>query len=358
MKVIKRDGRVVEFNSEKIENAVLRALDSVGKSERNSHDAKEVMHNVVKKIKDRDSITVEEIQDIVEDTLMEMGFRRAAKAYIIYRAERKKLRQEKQVIGVKDDLKLTVNAIKVLEARYLLKDDDGNIIETPRQMFHRVARYLALVEIMYTHEHYDPSRTQPQRELKNVEKPDFLGHWEFEMLKRAYTELSREGAMKKEFDEVISALNTHWDMINTRTQEFEEIMVNREFLPNSPTMMNANTKLGQLSACFVLPVPDSIEGIFDTVKYAAVIHKSGGGTGFSFSRLRPKGDVVASTQGVASGPLSFMRVFDVATDVIKQGGKRRGANMGVLSVHHPDIVEFITSKDSENRVLSNFNISV
>jgi ribonucleoside-diphosphate reductase alpha chain len=360
MKVVKRDGRLAQFDEKKIRDAVLRAMDSVGRSPQNLRDAEEVARRVRSAIEKmgQDEISVEQIQDLVEDTLMDMGFRKVAKAYILYRAERRKIRQEKKVIGVEDDLKLSVNAVKVLEARYLLKDDSGKIVETPGQMFHRVARYLALVELLYLPEFYDPERRQPVREPDSVERPESLSVWEFDTLRRAYAALAEEGNMKVPFSEIIGAVDVRWDVVEKHTKEFESVMASREFLPNSPTMMNANTKLGQLSACFVLPVPDSIEGIFDAVKYAATIHKSGGGTGFSFSRLRPKGDVVASTQGVASGPLSFMRVFDVATDVIKQGGKRRGANMGVLSVHHPDIIEFITSKDSANQVLSNFNISV
>jgi len=358
MKVIKRDGRIVSFDAGKIFNAVRKAMESIGGySEEN---AQRVTVEVVRRIKEmgREEIGVEEIQDLVEEVLMLQGYVKVAKSYILYRQERKKIREAKKIMGVQDDLKLTVNAIKVLEARYLLKDENGNIIETPRQMFERVARYLALIEIFYEDDIYDKERRQEKRVMEYIEKPEFLSEWEFKMLKRAYEYFAEEGHMKQPFSYVLRALKERWDKIEKIKEKFAQVMISRKFIPNSPTLMNANTKLGQLSACFVLPVPDSIEGIFDAVKYAAMIHKSGGGTGFSFSRLRPKGDVVASTMGVASGPLSFMRVFDVATDVIKQGGKRRGANMGVLSVHHPDILDFITSKDSENRVLSNFNISV
>ena len=358
MQVIKRDGRIVDFSEGKIFKAIWKAMESVGRY--SEEDAHRVTMRVVDKILSlgKESVGVEEIQDIVEETLMLEGYIHVAKAYILYREERRKLRQAKKVMGVEDDLKLTVNAVKVLEARYLLKDEEGNVIETPRQMFERAARYLALVDIFYEPDIYDMDGNQEVREVDMNEMPEFLSVWEFKMMKRAYQNLSREGHMKVPFSYVMEALEERWDKIEDTKQKFAEIMERRMYMPNSPTLMNANTKLGQLSACFVLPVPDSIEGIFDAVKYAAMIHKSGGGTGFSFSRLRPKGDIVASTMGVASGPLSFMRVFDVATDVIKQGGKRRGANMGVLSVHHPDILDFITSKDSENRVLSNFNISV
>ncbi len=196
-------------------------------------------------------------------------------------------------------MKLTETARRVLEKRYLLKKD-GKIVETPEQMFRRVARCIAGVERKYG-------------------KSD--------------------------------------SFIEKLEEDFYKLMNTLTFLPNSPTLMNAGTELGQLSACFVIPVEDSIEGIFDALKAMAVIQKSGGGTGFSFSRIRPEGDVVRSTGGVASGPVSFMKIFNAATEQIKQGGRRRGANMGILRVDHPDIEKFITAK-LDPRELTNFNISV
>lgn len=234
-----------------------------------------------------DTITPPVVHEILKLKLNELG---------VAAAETIEL---KKSLFIKNGLALSANAKTVLERRYLRKDNTGKVIETPVQMFRRVAHHIAQAELAYG----DESDAE-----------------EYEAL-------------------------------------FYDLMTEFKFLPNSPTLMNAGRRLGQLAACFVLPVNDSMEGIFEALKNAAIIHKSGGGTGFAFSRLRPKNSMVGTTGGIASGPVSFMKIFNTATEQVKQGGTRRGANMAILRVDHPDITEFIHCKD-ENDVLNNFNISV
>ena len=297
--VIKRDKKKEAFDWERIYRAILKAAKEIYSLSEAQNLAKRTFELVKHKLSRyrKSFIEIEKIQDIVEEALMRLGYTEVAKAYILYRRYRQEVRLIKSKLGVKDELKLSLNAIEVLRDRYLLRDKNQRVIETPKQLFERVAKFVASAE-----RNFDSSKEELVQE------------------------------------------------------KFYNTMVNLEFLPNSPTLMNAGTGVGQLSACFVLPVGDSMEEIFDSLKAMGIIHKTGGGTGFNFSFLRPQGDCVFSTKGRSSGPVSFMRIFDTATSVIVQGGRRRGANMAVLRIDHPDIVEFVEAK-LDGVSFSNFNLS-
>jgi ribonucleoside-diphosphate reductase alpha chain len=302
-KIRKRDGSLVPFDQYKIERAIQKAAFEVLMDEKKSSEIaqiskKAVLTKLTSSFADKIP-SVENIQDIVEEVLMEAGYSSIARSYILYRQEHQDIRRVKVIYGVRDDLKLPLNTLLVLKKRYLQKDDKQNVVESPKELFERVARAVSEAE----------SDFAPYRSKSEIE------------------------------------------------EEFFQMMNRLDFIPNSPTLMNAGTSLGQLSACFVLPVEDSIDGIFESLKNMARIHQTGGGTGFDFSGLRPKGDLVSTTKGSASGPVSFMSIFNQATGVIVQGGRRRGANMGILRCDHPDIEDFIEAKIQEGS-FSNFNLSV
>src|SRR4030042_432672 len=295
-KIKKRDGTIVDFDPERIKNAVHKAFLAVELG--NGEKAQDVTNESVKTLEQKfpqTSPSVEDAQDTVVEVLKKKGYTKVAAEYQDYRKKKQELRVLREKIGYEP--KLTVNAMEVLKARYLLRDERENITENPTQLFQRVAKAIAKIDAKFGE---NPAETE---------------------------------------------------------KTFNQMMAKLEFIPNTPTLFNAGTPIGQLSACFVLPVQDSLENIFTTVKNMALIEQTGGGAGFDFSQLRPKGDLVRAHKGVAAGPVMFMRVFDTATEVIKAGGKRRGAMMAILRVDHPDVIEFITAKQNP-LMLSNFNVSV
>ncbi len=297
----KRDGSIAQFDQKKIAKAIFMAAEAVGGKDYKLAEelSQKVTDCLTEKYSLKHSLTVEEVQDAVERILIQEGHVRTAKHFILYRHDRAKAREEREaLIGRVGGKRLSLNSLKILKERYLLKDSKGNIVETPEEMFRRVADNVAGAERSYD-------------KKKEKETAD----------------------------------------------NFYSMIAGLDFLPNSPCLMNAGTKIQQLSACFVLPIEDSIEDIYETLRNAMLIQKTAGGTGFNFSNIRPRHTIVDSTKGTASGPVSFLRVYNMATDVIKEGGKKRGANMGVLRVDHPDILEFIHCKDNEGEI-RNFNVSV
>ncbi len=376
----KRSGAVTAFNQDKISNAIFRALAATSKADRALAD--QLANKVVQKLVEQGftssrTPTVEDIQDIVESTLIDCGNSDIAKAYIVYRHERRKLRDEKmKVLNTKSldtvSKNFDLNCLRVLASRYLFRNSKNEITESPTQMFERVAILVGIGDILYDAQVFDKSGniTQNTEEartyLEKLDKFDykfkigeyFLNKWHFRSLINHYVTLANKGQMKVNFKDFLTLLAAKkFDNYADKITEYFELMTAQDFLPNSPTMMNAGGRLGQLSACFVLGMPDDMEQIMKSTSDAALIFKSGGGVGINYSDLREEGDIVASTSGVASGPVSFMNIINTVTEVVKQGGKRRGANMGIIEAWHPDVEKFITNK-TEPGVLENFNVSV
>jgi ribonucleoside-diphosphate reductase alpha chain len=372
--VLKRNGQAVPFNSEKIVKAIYKASVAVG--EENWDLAETLAKEVVKRVAEtkKGAIPeVEEIQDMVERVLIDTGHAKMAKSYILYREHRADIRHQKEQILNKEEIdevdkKFDLNALRVLASRYLVKDEEGNILESPKELFSRVATHITIASLFYDAKIFQkrPTGTQHRAEEVDCKKLDGklaigqykLNEFHVDALHRLYARFAENRQIKVSWGELLDLFKQgYFDKYAAELEGYYGLMVGRKFLPNTPAIANFGNHLGMGSACFTLAVNDSIDDIMDTLKSAAVIFKSGGGVGYNFSHLRPEGDFVKTTGGTASGPISFMSMFDNMTEVIKQGGIRRGANMGILNSNHPDIEKFIKAKEG-NKALRNFNISV
>ncbi len=378
--ITKRNGKVDNFNADKIANAIYKALAATSKADRKL--AETLASGVVSKLVAQGFSatrppTVENIQDMVEVTLIESGRGKIAKAYILYRYNHARIRADKLKVLNAQTLdpvakSFDLNCLRVLASRYLLRNNKNEITESPGQMFERVAVLIGIGDLLYDTRIFSGEGTLKQdvgearAYLGKLDSFDskfkiggyYLNKYHFRALINHYVELAGKGQMKMGFKELLTGMAAKkFDDHAERISEYYEMMASQDFLPNSPTMMNAGGRLGQLSACFVLDMPDDMEGIMKSTSDAALIFKSGGGVGINYSDLRHEGDIVASTSGVASGPVSFMNIINTVTEVVKQGGKRRGANMGIIEAWHPDVEKFITKK-TEPGVLENFNVSV
>ena len=376
----KRSGSMVSFNLEQVSAAIYKALSATGNSNRDL--AGDISKNVLSELtghgfSSSNPPTVEDIQDVVESTLIDLGHSEAAKAFILYRHERRKLREAKMKVLNTNTLDAVakafdINCLKILASRYLLRNNKGDITESPEQMFQRVAMLITVGDILYDSEIFDGTGNIVQDTAvaesyySKLDSFDFkfkigehyLNKYHFRSFIGHYITLANKGHMKVDFKQLLTMLVAKkFDSYAARLDEYTKMMTVQNFLPNSPTMMNAGARLGQLSACFVLDMQDDMAKIMKSTTDAALIFKSGGGVGINYSSLRQEGDIVASTSGVASGPVSFMNIINTVTEVVKQGGKRRGANMGIMEVWHPDIEKFITHK-TEPGNLENFNVSI
>ena len=376
----KRNGKKSKFDQNKITNAIFKALMATNQGDRGL--AEELAKGVLEKLamqgfSSANAPSVEDIQDIVESTLIEQGHSEIAKAYILYRHERRKIRDDKMKVLNTETLdsvskNFDLNCLRVLASRYLLRNGRNEITESPSAMFERVAILIGIGDLLHDAKIFTNSGNKQQNYqeaeeyLTKLEQFNYkfkigeyyLNQYHFRGLINGYIDIAKRGKAKIGFKELLTLIVAkQFNDYEARITEYLELMTSQIFLPNSPTMMNAGGRLGQLSACFVLGMPDDMAGIMKSTSDAALIFKSGGGVGINYSQLREEGDIVASTSGVASGPVSFMNIINTVTEVVKQGGKRRGANMGIMDVWHPDIEKFITNK-TEPGILENFNVSV
>ncbi|BFI73330.1 ribonucleotide reductase of class II (coenzyme B12-dependent) (EC 1.17.4.1) [Nanoarchaeota archaeon] len=343
-KVIKRDGRIVDFDPYRIYYAIERAMRATGKY--NKELLEKITEYIIKVLEEKyDDIktpSVEEIQDIVELALLKFDLYEVAKAYISYRKEKEKIRQEKiNLLGkfYEEEVakKFSINSIRLMVNRYLLRDENKNIIEGPKQMFERVAALIVIPDILYDERIYDKEGKQSVKEYEEFVPEQWEGKlglvkegnsyklkwnkYHLERMKYLYDYLNKRGHMKVKWSEFLEMLQKgEFDKYYENYLKYFDLMASKKFMPNSPTLFNAGARLGQLSACFVIDIDDDMESIMKAARDAALIFKSGGGIGINYSKLRPEGDVVASTGGVASGPVSFMKIIDTITDVVKQGG--------------------------------------
>ncbi len=302
-KVRKRDGRIVLFNKDKIVDAIFKAMSSVNKVDQELAEklANLIEEELENKFNKKDTPHVEDIQDLIEKALITEGLAEVAKSFILYRYKRTVIREAKEsLIGKIDDSDLSITSLKIAEAKYLLKDENGNIIETPNQMFQRAAKCMANVEKKYN---------KDEQYTKDLEK------------------------------------------------KFFEIISNLEFLPSGRILAHAGTDSTSLSSSIVIPIEDSLEDIFTSLLHAVTLQKKTVGTGFNFSKIRPRGSRTSENYGKAVGPVSFMHIFNSASELIKCRGNRKSANMAILRCDHPNIIDFIGAKENQN-YLNNFNISV
>jgi len=374
--VKKRDERLVDFDENRIMEAIWSAAKSVGGNDKSI--AQDLTQIVCKILKEKFSaadkpLVVETVQDIIEQVLIENGHSRTAKSYILYRQNRTQVREEKKKILEKEEIDsvdkvFDINALRVLKARYLRKDETGKLIETPKQLFTRIAVHIVIPDLFYDSLTYDSTGSQIEHSYDDFNAKEYVGklfigkysfnEYHIQAIRRLYRRFNREGKIKISFSKLIELITQNqFDHYEKAIDEFYTLLVTKRFMPNTPAIANFGNALGMGSACFVLDIEDNMESIMETLKNTALVFKAGGGMGYNFSKLRPEGDFVSTTSGVASGPISFIRLFDTMTEVIKQGGIRRGANMGILNINHPDIEKFIRSK-SGNKALRNFNISV